>query len=85
MLGYHALPSLLKTLNSDDAKLGLLRNSAWTLSNFCRGKPPPNFAIVSAARAGQATLGRLIRRRGIESTFSLGKEDQSTLHGAQRQ
>ena len=38
-------------------KLSMLRNATWTLSNFCRGKPQPEFGTV---RAALPTLAQLI-------------------------
>nr|KAJ0190671.1 hypothetical protein LSAT_V11C800442100 [Lactuca sativa] len=38
-----ALIPLLSQLN-EHAKLSMLRNARWTLSNFCRGKPQPSFS-----------------------------------------
>ena len=53
VLQHNALQPLLMQLR-DNSKLSMLRNATWTLSNFCRGKPQPDFEQVSslASRPG---------------------------------
>ena len=43
-----AMQPLLNQLNVH-SKPSMLRNATWTLSQFCRGKPPPDFALVKPA------------------------------------
>ena len=55
VLASGALPPLLDQL-AEGAKLSMLRNATWTLSNFCRGKPQPAF---EQTRLALPTLARL--------------------------
>lgn len=48
VLDHGALVPLLSQLN-EHSKLSMLRNATWTLSNFCRGKPPTPFEQVKPA------------------------------------
>jgi hypothetical protein len=51
-----AMHPLLQQL-TENSKLSMLRNATWTLSNFCRGKPQPDFPLV---RPALPTLAQLI-------------------------
>ncbi|CAN4101909.1 unnamed protein product [Withania somnifera] len=62
VLGHGALVALLAQFN-EHAKLSMLRNATWTLSNFCRGKPQPQFEQTKAALP---TLARLIHSNDEE-------------------
>lgn len=48
VLSNGAVVPLLVQLN-ENSKLSMLRNATWTLSNFCRGKPPALFEQVKPA------------------------------------
>ncbi|XP_037482486.1 importin subunit alpha-1b-like [Triticum dicoccoides] len=62
VLGSGGLFPLLQQLN-EHAKLSMLRNATWTLSNFCRGKPQPNFEQVKPTLSA---LQRLIHSQDEE-------------------
>ena len=62
VLQANAMPALLEKLKLG-AKNSMLRNGTWTLSNFCRGKPPPPFEWVSPALP---TLAQLVSQQDVE-------------------
>ena len=55
VLAQNALHPLLEQLN-EHSKLTMLRNATWTLSNFCRGKPQPQFELLRDALPALARL-----------------------------
>jgi len=57
VLQCQAMLPLLQNLN-DCSRISMLRNATWSLSNFCRGKPPPPFEHVKSALP---ILARLIQ------------------------
>eukprot|EP00753_Platysulcus_tardus_P017028 PLAT6209.1.p1 GENE.PLAT6209.1~~PLAT6209.1.p1 ORF type:complete len:526 (-),score=274.69 PLAT6209.1:173-1750(-) len=63
VLAEGALEVLLENLKRPDAKVSMMRNATWTLSNFCRGKPQPDFEMVKPALP---VLARLIFSHDVE-------------------
>mmetsp|Transcript_45689 Transcript_45689/g.85724 ORF Transcript_45689/g.85724 Transcript_45689/m.85724 type:complete len:546 (-) Transcript_45689:134-1771(-) len=57
------LHPIMKVL-TEAAKTSMMRNATWTLSNLCRGKPPPPFEWVSPALS---TLSLLIHSTDVEA------------------
>ena len=55
VLNAGAMEPLLQQLHQH-SKLSMLRNATWTLSNFCRGKPQPQFDMVKPALPSLAQL-----------------------------
>eukprot|EP00854_Cymbomonas_tetramitiformis_P019290 gene19290-23059_t len=51
-----ALSGVLSALQREGAAISALRNAAWTVSNLCQGKPPPQFGTVRAALPVSANL-----------------------------
>lgn len=62
VLSKNAMQPLID-LCKPDAKVSLLRNATWTLSNLCRGKPQPEWNLVVAALP---VLAQLIYSRDDE-------------------
>jgi importin subunit alpha-1 len=57
VLGMGSLEPLLAIFEVEEPRITLLRNATWTLSNYCRGKPSPDFKVVGKALP---TLAKLI-------------------------
>lgn len=60
VLAAGAMNAVLEMLRPDDAKLSAVKTATWTMSNLCRGKPPPAFNEVRTflcTSVGVAVLG----------------------------
>eukprot|EP01105_Mastigella_eilhardi_P004084 TRINITY_DN1537_c2_g4_i1.p1 TRINITY_DN1537_c2_g4~~TRINITY_DN1537_c2_g4_i1.p1 ORF type:complete len:575 (+),score=211.85 TRINITY_DN1537_c2_g4_i1:76-1800(+) len=57
------MPPLLHLLAQTTLSLTVARNAAWTFSNLCRGKPPPDMAFIKPALP---TLGQLLRNTDVD-------------------
>lgn len=66
VLSMNALNALLEVSASfnENSRLSTIRNATWTLSNLCRGKPPPKFDLV---RPALPLLSRLLFSNDMET------------------
>jgi len=66
VLALDALPALLQVSQTfnEHSRLSTIRNATWTLSNLCRGKPPPSFEVVKPALP---LLARLLFSQDVET------------------
>ena len=65
VLAADALPQLLHILQPGaTGSKSMIRNATWTLSNFCRGKPPPMF---DRTRLALPTLKHLVMQSDTEA------------------
>jgi hypothetical protein len=66
VLSYGALSALLQVSQTftENSRLSTIRNATWTLSNLCRGKPPPSFELV---RPALPLLARLLFSQDMET------------------
>lgn len=46
ILSINGMSIILGILQADSLKVSLVRVVMWTISNLCRGQPPPSFSIV---------------------------------------
>jgi HEAT repeat protein len=66
VLSLGALPALIGVVHSfiEHSRLSAIRKAAWSLSNLCRNKPPPDFTIT---RQALPLLSRLIYSKDPET------------------
>jgi importin subunit alpha-1 len=62
---FSLLQSLLAAMDNPafPASLSFIRNATWTISNLCRGKPPPRWSLIAKALP---TLARLVHHSDEE-------------------
>lgn len=63
VLSLNALSQLAQVF-MENTRLSTIRNATWTLSNLCRGKPPPSFQAIAPALP---LVARLIFSQDIET------------------